>query len=302
MSVIRRRFTANFSTINNALRDDGRLEADEVGILYYLLTQPADWEIRRPALRKRWHLGPRGLKRIIDNWMRTGWCRVAKTRLSNGTFHFIYEIWPEPGPGMTDEEIRLVLSMESVEPESDEEASNTGNEDETTTKTTMLSATTGPPPTGDGGVAHIESTKTISQNTDSTKAPLLWREFRAAWPAAEIISPFACEQLFATLSPDDRQRAFDCIGAYIANCKSRNRKLCDLSTYLKERRFAGELAVLVPAYATHGGTPQAFRWLEFKQAVGERTGFMEECFRSGRPWFAPTEWPPPLPSKAKKAG
>lgn len=298
MSVIRRRHTCNFATISNALRDDERLKADEVGILYVLLTFPPDWEIRRPQLRKRWGLGQKGLKRVIDSWMRTGWCRVEKVRLESGRFYFNYEIWPEPGPGMTDEEIRLVLSMESIEPDTDEEASSSESQEDITTETTMPSATTGPPPTGDGGVVHIESTKTILLNTDSTKALPLWRDFRASWPPGDILSPLACEKLFAALSPADRQRAFEAIRPYLANCRAKNRKLCDLSTYLKERRFAGNLAIPVQEVAIYGNTPQAFRWLEYRLALGERVSFMESCWRQGKPWHARTEWPPPLPDSA----
>lgn len=303
MSVIRRRHNANFATISNALRDDERLKADEVGILYYLLTQPQDWEIRRPALRKRWGLGPRGLKRIIDNWLRTGWCQVEKVRLETGTFHFNYEIWPEPGRGMTDEEIRSVLSMESIEPDNDEEASSPESEEDDTTETTMPPASSGSPPTGDRGVAHIESTKYQLQNTESTKAaPPIWSEIRKIWPSNDILSPQKCEELFAALSPDDRQRAFNGIGPYLANCRAKNRKLCDLSTYLKEKRFRGNLAVVAGSFAIMGNTPQASRWLEFRRAIGEPTSRMEELWRYGKPWYARSEWPPPLPPEAKKAG
>ncbi len=39
----------------------------------------------------------------------------------------------------------------------------------------------------------------------------------------------------------DKQQAYQAIESYIANYKTKNRKLCDLSTYLKERRFVGKL-------------------------------------------------------------
>src|ERR1700761_6999670 len=81
--IIRRRHTANFTTIGNALFEDGRLAADEVGILAFLLSRPDHWEVRRPALMRRWRVGPDTIKRVMRNLIRFGWCRAEKTRLAN---------------------------------------------------------------------------------------------------------------------------------------------------------------------------------------------------------------------------
>jgi predicted transcriptional regulator len=118
--IIRRRHTANFTTIGNVLFEDDRLAADEVGILAYLLSRPHDWEVRRPALMRRWNMGRDAIKRVISNLVRYGWCQPEKTRLANGTFHFIYEIRDEPGATLTDEEVRRALSLVSGEAASDD--------------------------------------------------------------------------------------------------------------------------------------------------------------------------------------
>ena len=125
--IIRRRHTANFTTIGNVLFEDVRLAADEVGILAYLLSQPHDWEVRRPALMRRWRVGRDTVKRIVNNWMSTGWCRAEKIRLPDGTFDIVYEIRDEPGPSLTEEEVKRALSLVSgeVAPENSEE---TGSE------------------------------------------------------------------------------------------------------------------------------------------------------------------------------
>jgi hypothetical protein len=118
--IIRRKHTSNFTTIGNALFDDVRLAADEVGILAWLLRQHHDWEVRRPALMRRWKLGPTSTKRIINNWMKFGWCHARKTRLANGTFHIVYEIRDQPGAEMTEDEIRGAFSLVSSEAADDE--------------------------------------------------------------------------------------------------------------------------------------------------------------------------------------
>src|SRR5216684_1125581 len=109
--IIRRRHTANYTTIGNVLFEDERLAADEVGILAFLLSRPHDWEVRRPALMRRWRVGVVAIKRIVHNWMRTGWCHAEKVRLPNGTFYIVYEIRDQPGEGLSDEQIREALSL-----------------------------------------------------------------------------------------------------------------------------------------------------------------------------------------------
>lgn len=122
--IIRRRHTANYTTIGNALFDDMRLAADEVGILAYLLSRPHDWEVRRPALMRRWNMGREAIKRVITSLVRCGWCLPCRTRLPNGTYHMIYEIRDEPGASLTDDEVRRVLSLVSSEAAPDEIGGN----------------------------------------------------------------------------------------------------------------------------------------------------------------------------------
>jgi hypothetical protein len=299
--IIRRRHTANFTIIGNALFDDERLSLDEIGLLAWLRSKPHDWEIRRPALMRRHKigaikLGREGLRRIIRNLMKTGWCRAEKTRLSDGTFSVVYEIRDEPGPEMSEEEVIQALSLVSSEADGDSEEAESDPQPPDDPPPAPPEVA-GPVVAGRPWSIIKDLPNTDSQNTDSTKAPAVWSRLRAAWPSSDVLSPLACEKLFAALSPDERQRAFDGIGPYIANCRAKNRKLCDLSTYLKERRFNGNLAVPVKTFPIFRNTPQAFRWRDYMVAVGRRTSFMDECWQQGKPWHAESEWPPPLPAK-----
>lgn len=298
MSVIRRKHTTNFTTISNALRDDERLQADEVGILYFLLTQPHDWEIRRPALRRRWHLGEKGLKRIIDNWLRTGWLHAEKTRLGNGQFVIVYEVRDEPGPPLSDEEVRAALSVVSTEVGDDESSDDDGLE------------STGPPPPQPPLADHPvatgdwqESLNIDSQNTIPPKAAAIWRDLRDAWPSVDILSPIACEKLFAQLSQTDRQRAFDGAKPYLARCKDRNRKVCDLSTYLKERRFetVKTNGANGSAYTCRLPMPEAARWLEYLRASGG-SAYLVGRLERGETISTREQWPPALPAKQQSTG
>lgn len=146
--IIRRKHTANFTTIGNVLFNDERLKADEVGIIGYLLSRPNDWEVRRPQLAKRFDYGREAIKRVIWNGMRFGWIVAQRTQQSDGRFRVVYEIKDQPGPELSDEEIRRALSLSSSEAAEDQESDVEGA-DEAGAKGDPPPSGNHPPPTGD---------------------------------------------------------------------------------------------------------------------------------------------------------
>jgi hypothetical protein len=310
--IIRRRHTANFTTISNVLFRDERLKADEVGILAYLLSQPDDWEVRRSALQRRWGVGDERIKRIVDNWMRTGWCRAIKTRVeTTGRFHIDYEICDEPGLGMSDEEIRQALSVVSTEADPDGENPPQPPDN--------------PPPPTQPGVGHQgvvtggspvirDLQKTEIQNPPTPQAvpadrpqaavrePPNFKSLAAKWPKASILSASAAERRFLRLTAERKQAAIDGVDRYLAELRHQGWKICDLQTYLRDRRWESVKGAPVATFPVHGNTPQAYRWLDYWIAIGQSTSFVESLWRQRKPYYTPTEWPPPLPSEAKKSG
>jgi hypothetical protein len=113
--IIRRKRTANFTVIGNELFDDERLEADEVGILAYLRSRPDRWEVRRPALMRRWRMGVVSIRRVIHNLLRTGWLEALRLRRRDGTSYVLYVVKDQPGPELSEAAIRQALSLESSE-------------------------------------------------------------------------------------------------------------------------------------------------------------------------------------------
>jgi predicted transcriptional regulator len=238
--IIRRRHTANFTTIGNVLFEDERLAADEVGILAYLLSRPHDWEVRRPALMRRWNMGRDAIKRVISSLVRYGWCQPEKTRLANGTFHFIYEIRDEPGATLTDEEVRRALSLVSGEAASDEfEASVTRSEDvpgdpEPPTRNPLWigghPSLVDPSP-GNPSVANISIQNNDLPRTDSTqkvereherakeKHALHLSEFKRRWPTNAADDQTRVDNAWFALTMDEGEAAIAGITPFLENQK-----------------------------------------------------------------------------------
>lgn len=270
--IIKRRYTANFTTIKNALFEDERLAADEVGILAYLRSRPHDWEVRRPALARRWNMGRDAIKRVIANLVRTGWCVARKDRLPNGTFFMIYEIRDEPGPTLTDEEVRRALSLVSSEAASDESDVISGpniapdQHRDSGDPPTGYPSLADPSP-GEAEVAYIDIQNKDLPRTDSTKKPeregararekhaLNLAEFKRRWPTNASDDQARVDSAWWSLSNEEGEAALVGISPFLDKLKRDHRKHPPAGfTYLNQKRWT----LIEQAAAAQSAAPSQF--------------------------------------------
>ena len=67
--IIRRRHSKNFTVIPNGIYDDERLRREAIGLLTFLLSRPANWEIRHDVLQRKFHLSRQKLERLLASLM-----------------------------------------------------------------------------------------------------------------------------------------------------------------------------------------------------------------------------------------
>lgn len=311
--IIRRKHTSNFTPLANTPFNDERLAADELGVLAYLLTRPNDWEVRPVQLRKRFGMGRDSMRRAIRANIRFGYMVARVTRLSNGTVSVIYEVRDEPGPELTEDEARAALSLVSSGAGPGEVSADDGPEDGTEATGEHPPPDSDPgggqPYTGQPGAASRlletrpgpirESVKTDSVTTESPIGARAFSEVVALWPKDHVASAFACEKLHAELSEDLQQRAFNGLRPYLDDCRAQQRKVCDLATYYRERRWErfqqikpnAEIALIKP------GSAEFYRWREYRQATGDADGLrvMDVMAKLQRDVTVPSRWPPAIP-------
>lgn len=313
--IIRRKHTANFTTIGNALFNDERLQADEIGIIGYLLSRPPDWEVRRPALARRFGYGREAIKRVMWSGLRFGWIVAQKTQLSNGRFFTVYEVRDLPGPELSDDQIRAALSLGSSD------AGETESEGEGAPGPEPGGATN-QPPTGDPATGHPgvgqpatanpyvaskeEATKDGFNKNETHQSARAFSEVQAAWPADHIASAFACERLHAELTDEMRDFAFNGVKPYLEDCRIQSRKVCDLATYYRERRWERFQKIKPQPGAPNPTivrphTPQWHRWREYRVATNQSVKLMDDFYRQGREMTMPSEWPPAMPKSESAA-
>lgn len=315
--IIRRKRFEKYTTIGNELLRDERMALDEIGLMCFFLSQPDNWEVRRPALMRRFrgrdgkNLGRESLRRILRNLMRFGWIVARITRLGNGTFSVIYEVKDEAGPELSEQEVRGLLTAHPSDLSGDDESEDVENHVDNSAQPTENESEITSPPTGQPTTvsrlrqtrpgSSIDSLNTESINPNPTKARGAFANVQTKWPADHVLSLAACETMHARLNDEDAAAA--CCGAplYLADCAKQTRKICDLATFYRERRwekFTKEIGPARACFAIH--SPQWYRWREYRVGAGQPVAFMDYHARSNPKgtWTEPTEWPPALPHKA----
>lgn len=302
--IIRRKHTSKFTTIGNILFNDERLQADEVGIIGYLLSRPDDWQVRRPALARRFKYGRDAIKRVMWNAMRTGWIVARKSQLSDGRIFTLYEIRDEPGPTLSDDEIRAALSLGSseVETDSDTEGEERREDGEVNSPAPCKPALADPALADSSVAIYKDSLSTESTKYSPTqKGGCAFSDVKAKWPIEHVLSPVVCERLHLELSESDQIAVLRAVEPYLADCKKLTRKVCDLATFYRERRFekfAGRADAAL-LHVCRRGTAQAFRWGEYYRRTDPAKFETFERWMANRGQYTtPSEWPPGLPQKA----
>jgi hypothetical protein len=295
INIIQCEHDREFTVITNKLLSDKRLTLDEKGLLCWFLSLPKDWEIRPAHVCKEHDIGRDRYHRIMKSLRDRGYSKMVVERAEDGTIvcirHLVAET-PKFQHEVPDDPDERVCEIENAEIEAIDD-------------TVAPLQQPGYPDTAEPCTANPvqEKRNKESPNTDSTKAiGGVWSDLQKAWPPDDVLSVLVCEKLFAFLSLSDRKQAVEAAKPYIANCRAKNRKLCDLSTYLKERRFVGKLALPPSALPIiRPGTPQAARWLEYFKAT-RAISYARTALERNQAVTLETEWPPALPIKNESTG
>lgn len=314
--IIRRRHTKSFVTLENALVRDRRLSLDEHGMLHYLLSLPDDWEVSRANCAKFWNIGRDKAARIFRSLRKCGWAQVERIHGEDGTFLGVrWIITDEPGAEVPEAELDSEVDDETDDAPTVPTSDDSGDHDTESPEHGL----TGARVTRDTDKAYdglyIDSKKTESEenrlpqngarenSSDAgQKAPSTFTELLKLWPPDHVLSRVAAEQAWQHLSRIARQQCFDVVPRYLDDCRQNSRKVCDLTTYIREARFErfaslpnrGAVCLAKP------GTPQWHRWNEYLKATGGPFKFMEAQAAKGVGWTTQQEWPPPLPPELRQ--
>lgn len=335
--IIKRRAGKGFVQIPNDVVRDKSLALDEHGMLHYLLSLPDDWEVNLRQLESYWNIGKDKRQRIFRALRKTGWAQLERITTEDG--QYVGQRWiigDEPGPETTDE---ALLSEEEASEEARDGGPTKSAAPESQAPDAPESARREPPfpavGEASGGVSRprentalpqrktsdeerdstntteaslsaAKSTSTAGDDVDEGEPPPRFGELLRLWPSDHVVSAFACEKSFAKFSDRHKIDAFRGIKPYLADCRDKgHNRLCDLRTYLDERRFerfAGKGSTGRQLFIAKRGTPQAERWREhYRRFNPERLKVFEMLMASSGAVTTESEWPPAIDPQAKSA-
>lgn len=84
MAIHKKRLTKDFASIPNAICREKELSLDTIGVLVYLLSLPADWEVRADHIRKEFGIGKDKQQRIFKELEDAGYLVREKVRGAYG--------------------------------------------------------------------------------------------------------------------------------------------------------------------------------------------------------------------------
>ena len=96
--IIKSELREKFSTLPNALINDGRLAAEHLGLIVYLLSKPNDWIVRVTDLRKRFDYGRDKVYRILAQLEQYGYISKEQVKVEGKFAETRYTVSDSPCP------------------------------------------------------------------------------------------------------------------------------------------------------------------------------------------------------------
>ncbi|WP_371346486.1 helix-turn-helix domain-containing protein [Ancylobacter sp. IITR112] len=323
--IIRRRYNRNFTVLPNAVLDDNRLSAEAMGVLCYLRSRPADWNVELSHLSERFKIGRDKTQRVVAELVSAGWIKRERTRdpvtrAFNGMDYVVYDEPTDTTDGVED-----VSSAGEPQPENPVVAHGTPEHHPQPCL-----------PRAAFQAVHIEETNTdskkrtpiapkgaVDEGTSSTErgweADPAYLAFLAEYGPSQAWPRHRGYRQWLKLTEDERKAAVAAIPAYRAICAKERRKMSDPSAYLRGtfKNFPGRpkprapeseaVQALRKALGTNFsggvmvelGSPQWAAWAsvaEEAQLPLRAIGYPARPF-AGRPKavtgrYMPSEWPP----------
>lgn len=305
--LIRRgRSNARYTTISNSIIDHPTLSPDARLALIYLLSKPANWELRIADLQRL--LGTRGKPRgrdkayaVVDELKASAYI-VAEQQKHQGRFgRIIYYVFDEPQSGDQGSNVGSPINTEQAAARAlgtPAEASSAPLPEfqEAAFPDPDFSDPVKPDLTKDRRLPSTENPPPSPKRPDAARPSEAggFSEFWSAWPENE--RPRArglAAKLFAALPPDEQHMARQVSQAYRATRASAG-EFAGMLPYLRHRLFAdfaGAPAVDGGHYVITPDRPEWPSWLEHLRAH-HSPGVVEPQAAKGR-FLTSTRWPPP---------
>jgi hypothetical protein len=136
--------------------------------------------------------------------------------------------------------------------------------------------------------------KNAFQQSSKEPPPTLEQFWRAYAPDA-YMSESRTKRKWLRMSPADRQKAFNAVPVYLADCRTNNRKRVSVVRYLRDKIWEGFSSAKNTTTMTtiKPGSPEWNAWRnDFVATRPDLVAFFDHRGREGGTYMVPSKWPP----------
>ena len=120
MTIIRRKHNSRYAAFPNAVWEDGRIGADEKGVLGYLLSRPPTWKVSLSQVGYVMKVGKDRMQRIFRSLIAAGYVTREVVRNETGVIvalEYVVRDEPEPVTDIDDEDADVVTESVPILPQ-----------------------------------------------------------------------------------------------------------------------------------------------------------------------------------------
>jgi hypothetical protein len=287
MPILRERVTKNFTTISNRVLRDRRLRGEEKGLLFWLLSHDRHWRIVIPVITREMGWGRDKTYRILKRLCELGYIQRAQERdpVSGAFGEVSYTVYSNPDSNLAYAGAIVQQPLpDSPLPEKSKASKERSIDSQETPPTPSLNS--------EQAIGGLN--KNALQQTSKELAPTCEQFWQAYAPDA-YMSRSKTERRWRRTSPADRQKAFSAVAAYLADCRTNNRKRMNIVGYLADRIWEGfstaENTITLPTIEPKSPEWNAWR-NHFVATQPHRVAFFDTLGREGKPYTVPSKLPP----------
>ena len=96
MPIMRKQKVNRYTTVDNYLIDDKRLDPEGKGYLIYMLRKPDNWHFNYKSIQNDLNVGERNVRTNINKLKDLKYLKIDKIKNEKGLYEYIYTIYEIP--------------------------------------------------------------------------------------------------------------------------------------------------------------------------------------------------------------
>jgi hypothetical protein len=287
MPVRRERVTKNYTPISNRVLRDRRLNGEKKGLVAWLLSHDPHWKIIIPVVMREMGWGRNKTYNMLKQLSELGYInRVQERDPVSGAFGEVsYTIFSNPDDNSAYAAAIVEQPLpDSPLPEKSKASKERNKERQKAPPTPSLNS--------EQAVGGLNE-DALQQNSKEPEPA--FEQFWQAYSAAPYMSRSKTERYWRRMIPADRQKAFNAVDAYLADCRTNNRMRVSIFRYLRDKIWQGFSAAenITTRMTIKPDSPEWDAWRKYFVAKQpSRVAFFDQHGRDGKTYTVPTKWPP----------